>query len=72
MQKKLLLDTLQDPPKFSLGWKEANVREYIKSAISDFSQQYEVIINGVAATVELSPNLCPLDPCPLKVRVESP
>ena len=59
-------------PVHTLGWKEAHVREYIKSAITSFSQQYEVIINGVAATVELSPSLCPLDPCPLKVGVESP
>ena len=66
-------------PVHTLGWKEANVREYIKSAIAQartqgftsFSQQYEVIINGVAATVELNPSLCPLVPCPLKVGVEN-
>ena len=58
---------------------EANVREYIKSAIAQartqgfasFSQQYEVIINGVAATVELNPSLCPLASCPLKIGAQS-
>jgi hypothetical protein len=64
----------------TLGWKEANVREYIKSAIAQarpvtgftsFSQEYEVSIGGVAATVELNPSLCPLDPCPLKVGEQS-
>jgi hypothetical protein len=53
-------------PVHTLGWKEANVREYITSAIASFSQQYGVSIGGVAATVELKPSLCPLDPCPLK------
>ena len=42
-------------PVHTLGWKEANGREDIKSAIASFSQQYEVIINGVAATVTGSP-----------------
>ncbi len=55
-------------PVHTLGWKEANVREYIKSAIASFSQQYEITISGVAATVELKPSLCPLTPCPLKVE----
>ncbi len=67
-------------PVHTLGWKEANVREYIKSAIAQartqgftsFSQQYEVTINGVAATVELNPRLCFLDPCPLKVGEQNP
>ena len=54
-------------PVHTLGWREANVREYIKSAIASFSQQYEITISGVAATVELKPSLCPLNPCPLKV-----
>ena len=54
-------------PVHTLGWKEANVREYVKSAIASFSQQHEVTINGIAATVELNPQLCPLTPCPLKV-----
>jgi len=54
-------------PVHTLGWKEANVKEYIKSAIASFSQQYEITINGVAATVELKPSLCPLSPCPLKI-----
>ncbi|WP_009630410.1 hypothetical protein [Synechocystis sp. PCC 7509] len=55
-------------PVHTLGWKEANVREYILSAIASFSQQYEVSISGVTATVELKPSLCPLEPCPLKVE----
>ncbi len=54
-------------PVHTLGWKEAQVREYIKSAIASFSQQYEITISGVAATVELKPSLCPLEPCPLKI-----
>ena len=58
-------------PVHTLGWREVNVREYITSAIASFSQQYEVTINGVAATVELNPQLCPLAPCPLKVGVEN-
>ncbi len=58
-------------PVHTLGWKEANVREYIKGAIASFSQQYDITINGVAATVELNPRLCPLNPCPLKVRDEA-
>lgn len=49
-------------PVHTLGWKEANVREYIKSAIASFSQQYEVSINGITATVELNPSLRPLVP----------
>ncbi len=59
-------------PVHTLGWKETHVRECITSAISAFSQQYEVTIGGIAATVELSPSLCPLAPCPLKVGVKSP
>lgn len=55
-------------PVHTLGWKEAHVREYITSAIFLFNQQYEVSISGIAATVELSPCLCPLDPCPLKIE----
>lgn len=58
-------------PVHTLGWKEANVREYITSAIASFSQQYEVSIGGVAATVELNPHLCPLAPCPLKMGDEN-
>lgn len=54
-------------PVHTLGWKEANVREYIKNAIASFSKQYDITISGVAATVELKPSLCPLNPCPLKV-----
>ncbi len=53
-------------PIHTLGWKEANVREYIKSAIASFSKRYDITISGVAATVELKPSLCPLNPCPLK------
>ena len=58
-------------PVHTLGWKEANVREYITSAIASFSQQYGVSISGVAATVELKPSLCPLTPCPLKIGEEN-
>lgn len=70
-------------PVHTLGWKEANVREYITSAmvaertavgeasrregIASFSKRYDISISGVAATVELKPNLCPLAFCPLKV-----
>ncbi len=54
-------------PVHTLGWREAQVREYITSAITSFSQQYEITISGVAATVELKPSLCLLNPCPLKV-----
>ena len=41
------------------------------TGFASFSQQYEVTIGGIAATVELNPRLCPRDPCPLKVGVES-
>ena len=44
-------------PVHALGWRQANVREYIKSASASFFQQYGVSISGGAATVELSPNL---------------
>lgn len=54
-------------PVHTLGWTGAHVREYITGAISQFNRQYEVNINGVAATVELNPGLCPLTPCPLKM-----
>ena len=66
-------------PVHTLGWKEANVREYIKSAIAQarpvtgfafFSQQYGFSIGGVAA-IELNPSLCPLAPCPLKAGDEN-
>ncbi len=53
-------------PVHTLGWREAQVREYITSAIASFSKHYEISISGVAATVELKPSLCPLNPCPLK------
>jgi hypothetical protein len=55
-------------PVHTLGWKEAQVREYIKGAIASFSKHYEITISGIAATVELKPSLCPLNPCPLKVE----
>ncbi len=58
-------------PVHTLGWREGQVRDYIKGAIASFSQQYEITISGVAATVELKPNLCPLNPCPLKVGDEN-
>lgn len=57
-------------PVHTLGWTGAHVKEYITHAITGFNQQYEVSINGIAATVELNPSLCPLDPCPLKIKVE--
>jgi len=57
-------------PVHTLGWKEAHVREYITNAIAAFNEQYEVSISGIAATVELNPSLCPLDPCPLKIDEE--
>lgn len=53
-------------PVHTLGWTGAHVKDYITGAITYFSRQYEVSINGIAATVELNPNLCPLDSCPLK------
>ena len=64
----------------TLGWRETNVRESITSAIAQarpvtgfasFSQQYGVTIGGVAATVELNPQLYPLVPCPFKVGEQS-
>ncbi len=57
-------------PVHTLGWKEAHVREYITNAIALFNQQYEVSISGIAATVELNPGLCTLDPCPLKIEAQ--
>ncbi len=57
--------TLQ--PVHTLGWTEAQVKDYIKKALTSFCQKYEVKISGIAATVELAPCLCPLLPCPLKI-----
>ncbi len=57
-------------PVHTFGWTGAHVKEYITSAIAQFNQQYEVSINGVAATVELNPSLCLLNPCPLKMNVD--
>ncbi len=57
-------------PVHTFGWTGAHVREYITGAIAQFNRQYEMSINGVAATVELNPNLCPLIPCPLKINSE--
>lgn len=54
-------------PVHTLGWTGAHVKEYIKGAIAEFNQQYAVNISGIAATVELNPSLCPLNPCPLKL-----
>lgn len=61
---------VKSEPVHTLGWKEMQVREYITNAIAHFTQQYEVSISGIAATVELNPQLCPLFPCPLKIEVE--
>jgi hypothetical protein len=58
-------------PVHTFGWRETQVKEYIKGAIASFSKQYDITINGVAATVELNPRLCPLNPCPLKVGDEA-
>ncbi len=57
-------------PVHTFGWTGAHVREYITGAIAQFNRQYEVNINGVAATVELNPGLCPLFPCPLKMDAD--
>ncbi len=57
-------------PVHTLGWRETQVREYITNAIAVFNQQYEVSISGIAATVELNPALCPLNPCPLKIEAQ--
>jgi len=57
-------------PVHTFGWTGAHVREYITGAIARFNRHYELNINGVAATVELSPGLCPLIPCPLKKLAE--
>jgi hypothetical protein len=54
-------------PVHTMGWTEGQVKGYIKDAITQFSHKYEVQITGVAASIELSPNLCPLLPCPLKI-----
>lgn len=53
-------------PIHTLGWTEGQVRTYLQGAIAQFMEQYGVSITGIAATVELDPALCPLDPCPLK------
>ena len=57
-------------PVHTLGWTGAHVKEYITGAIALFTKQYEVSVNGVAATVELNPGLCPLNPCPLKMNTD--
>lgn len=57
-------------PVHTLGWTGAHVKEYITGAIAQFNLEYEVSISGIAATVELSPQLCPLSPCPLKIETE--
>lgn len=51
----------------TMGWTEVEVKSFIQQAIADFSQQYEVSIRGVVATVELDPQSCPLQPCPLQL-----
>lgn len=50
----------------TLGWTEGQVKAYLRDAIAHLGEQYGVKITGIAATVELDPALCPLDPCPLK------
>lgn len=57
-------------PVHTLGWTGANVKEYITGAIALFNKEYTVSISGIAATVELNPSLCPLDPCPLNIDRE--
>jgi len=50
----------------TLGWTEGQVKAYLREAIAHLSEVHGVRITGIAATVELDPALCPLDPCPLK------
>jgi len=50
----------------TLGWTEGQVKAYLREAIAHLSEVHGVRIMGIAATVELDPALCPLDPCPLK------
>ena len=61
-QKKAAIEAVH-----TLGWTEGQVKAYIRDAIVQFSQNYLVQISGIAATVELHPDLCPLMPCPLKI-----
>lgn len=51
--------------------KKSAIAQARTQGFASFSQQYEVIINGVAAAVELKPQLCPLAPCPLKMGEQS-
>ena len=55
------------PTIHTLGWGESQVKNYIREAVSAFSQEYGRKISGIATTVELDPSLCPLTACPLKV-----
>ena len=61
-QKKAAIEAVH-----TLGWTERQVKAYIRDALAQFSQKYQVQISGIAATVELAPSLCPLVPCPLKI-----
>ena len=54
------------PTVHTLGWTERLVLDYIRQAVSVFSREKEVEISGIAATVELDPQTCPLLNCPLK------
>lgn len=54
-------------PVHTLGWTEEQVKSYIKDAFKQFLQKYLVQISGIAATVELHPNLCLLLLCSLKI-----
>ena len=54
------------PIVHTLGWTERQVKDYIRLAVSSFSEEYGVEISGIAATVELDPQTCPLLNCPLK------
>ena len=58
------------PPVHTLGWTERQVRDYLRETVSSFSQEYEVQISGIAATVELDPYQCPIPACPLKPEGE--
>ena len=56
------------PTVHTLGWTERLVLDYIRQAVSVFSREKEVEISGIAATVELDPQTCPLLNCPLKTQ----
>ena len=58
------------PIVHTLGWTERLVLDYIRLAVGSFSREYDVEISGIAATVELDPQTCPLKNCPLKPQDE--